>query len=70
MSAVKIRKTQNRVTELGHRAGVGRQSAQLSRVVSTSLFEKVRCDQSLEEGEGVSHPDLWGRTFQNGRGNC
>lgn len=48
---------------------MGRQSAVLNSVISLSLFEKIRCDQRLEEGEeGVSHPSLWGRMFQNGRG--
>lgn len=54
---------------MGHRAGVSEQSAVLNSVISPSLFEKIRCDQRLKEGEeGVSPPDLSGRTFQNGRG--
>lgn len=48
---------------------MGGQSALLNSVISLSLFEKIRCDQRLEEGEeGLIPLDLWGRTFQNGRG--
>ena len=48
-----------------HMVGVGKMNAVFSRIVSTSLFEKVRCDQRLEECERVSYPRIWGRIFQN-----
>lgn len=52
---------------------MGGQSAVLNSVISLSLFEKIRCDQRLEEGEeglsplisGVEHSRMAeGRTKQ------
>lgn len=56
----------SRVTELGAQGGVGGQSAILNRFVEISLLEKVRCDQRLEEGGGVSHTDIWGKSIPEG----